>query len=91
MAYVDPVSKKSSDLAWSLDDFFNTFLCEREALESLIPMALVWSARKECGALAPGEVYEVDQMLFSMQMLRVAKTDALHMHRHQFFIICITA
>lgn len=81
VAYIDPVSKKTGDLAWSLDDFFNTCLCEREALESLIPMALVRSAREECGALAPGEVYEVDQMLLPMQMLRIAKVDALDMHR----------
>lgn len=82
VAYVDPVSRKTGDLAWSLDDFFNTFLCEPGALESLIPIALVRSAREECGALAPGEVYEVDQMLLPMQMLRIAKVDALHMHRH---------
>ena len=41
VAYIDPVSKKTGDLAWGLDDFFNTFLCEREALESLISPALV--------------------------------------------------
>ncbi|MHC1655186.1 GAD-like domain-containing protein [Stenotrophomonas maltophilia] len=81
VAYIDPLSKKTGDLAWSLDDFFNTFLCEREALESLIPTAMVRSAREECGALAPGEVYEVDQMLLSMQLLRIAKVDALDMHR----------
>ena len=80
VTYIDPVSKKTGDLAWSLDDFFNKFLCEREPLESLISPALAQSARQECGALAPGEVYEVDQMLFSMQMLRIAKTNALDMH-----------
>lgn len=81
VAYIDPVSKKTGDLAWGLDDFFNTFLCERETLESLISPALVRTAREACDALAPGEVYEVDQMLLSMQMLRVAKANALDMHR----------
>lgn len=81
VAYIDPVSKKTGELAWSLDDFFNTFLCEQDALEALISPALARSAREACEALAPGEVYEVDQMLLSMQMLRVAKADALDMHR----------
>lgn len=81
VAYIDPVSKKTGELAWSLDDFFNTFLCEQDALESLISPALVRSAREACDALAPGEVYEVDQMLLSMQTLRIAKVDALDMHR----------
>jgi hypothetical protein len=81
VAYIDPVSRKTGDLAWSLDDFFNTFLCEQEALETLISPALARAAREACGALAPGEVYEVDQMLFSAQTLRVAKVNALDMHR----------
>ena len=81
VVFIDPVSKRTSDLAWSLDEFFNRFLCDRQSLESLISPALVQSARKECGALSPGEVYEVDQMLFSMQMLRIAKVDAFEIHR----------
>lgn len=81
VAYIDPVSKETSDLVWSLDDLFNKFLCERESLETLIPPALVQSARQECGTLFTGEVYEVDQMLLSMQMLRIAKVDAFDLHR----------
>lgn len=80
VAYINPVSKEAGDLAWSLDEFFNKFLYEQERLESLISPELVRSAREECGPLAPGEVYEVDQMLLSMQMLRIAKTNALDMH-----------
>lgn len=80
VAFIDPVSKQASDLAWSLDDFFNRFLCERETLETLISPALAQSARQECGALADGEIYEIDRLLFSMQMLRIAKVNALDMH-----------
>ncbi|WP_349961476.1 GAD-like domain-containing protein [Rhizobium sp. ZPR3] len=81
VVFIDPVSKKTSDLAWSLDEFFNRFLCDGQSLESLISPALARSAREECGALSSGEVYEIDQMLFSMQMLRIAKVDAFEMHR----------
>ena len=81
VAFIDPVSKRTSDLAWSLDEFFNRFLCDEQSLESLISPALLRSAREECGALSSGEVYEIDQMLFSMQMLRIAKVDAFEMHR----------
>lgn len=81
VAYIDPVSKKTGELAWSLDDFFNTFLCEEDVLQTLISPALIRSAREACDALAPGEVYEVDQMLLSMQVLRIAKVDALELHR----------
>ncbi|WP_349781097.1 GAD-like domain-containing protein [Xanthomonas arboricola] len=80
VAYLDPVSKAAADLSWSLDDFFNQSLCEGEFCDSLIPSALLAAARKECGALAAGEVYEIDQMMFSMQMLRVDKVDALALH-----------
>jgi hypothetical protein len=81
VAYIDPVSKGTGDLAWSLDDFFNRFLCDRTSLDSLVPPDMLKAARNECGPLAPGEVYEIDQMLFSMQMLQVAKVDALALHK----------
>lgn len=81
VAFIDPVSRATDELAWSLDDFFNRFLCREASLAGLIPPALVQSARRECGPLAPGEVYEVDQLLLSMQMLKVTKADALGMHR----------
>ncbi|WP_144378070.1 GAD-like domain-containing protein [Mesorhizobium amorphae] len=81
VAYIDPVTKQTGDLAWSLDEFFNRFLCERETLGSLVPPSLAQAARKECGVLAPGEVYEIDQLLFSMQMLKITKTDAFELHR----------
>jgi len=77
----DPVSKVGSVLVWSLDEFFNGLMCDREALDSLIPPAMAQAAREQCGALAPGEAYEIDQLLFSMQMLRIAKVDALDLHK----------
>jgi len=81
VAYIDPVSKETGDLAWSLDDFFNKTLCDHDFIEAFVSPAMVETARKECGTLAPGEVYEIDQMLFSMQMLRAVKADAIDLHR----------
>ncbi len=80
VAYIDPTTRETGDLAWSLDDFFNDVLCEQETLEDVLEPALAQAAQQECGVLAPGEVYEVDQMLLSMQMLRTTKVDALDMH-----------
>jgi hypothetical protein len=82
VAYLDPVSKATSDLAWSLDAFFNEFLCKRESLDTFIAPDLLQAARKECGALLPGEVYEIDQTLLSMEMLKIEKVDALDLHHH---------
>lgn len=77
----DPVSKTMDVLTWSLDEFFNRFLCDRKPLDALVPPRMAQVAREECGPLAPGEVYEADQMLLTMQMLKLAKVDALEMHR----------
>lgn len=81
VAYIDPVSKESGDLVWSLDVFFNKFLLDAEDLDLLIEADMVRTARQECGPLAPGEVYEIDQMHLTMQMFRAEKTDALELHR----------
>lgn len=81
VAYIDPVARTSSDLAWGLDDFFNRFLCEQDSLDALIPPSMVATANKECGPLQAGEVYEIDPVLFAMQMLRVGKADALALHK----------
>lgn len=78
---IDPVSKETNVLAWSLDDFFNKNLCQQDLLAEIVNPSLVRSARKECGPLAPGEIYEVNQILFSMQMLQIVKVDALDAHR----------
>ncbi|WP_184409523.1 GAD-like domain-containing protein [Xanthomonas sp. 3075] len=80
VVYLDPVSKAAADLSWSLDDFFNQYVCDAASCDSLIPSALLAAAHTECGPLAAGEVYEIDQMLFSMQMLRINKVDALALH-----------
>ncbi|WP_230461006.1 GAD-like domain-containing protein [Burkholderia ubonensis] len=81
VVYIDPVSKRTGDLAWSVDDFFNKIVCEQDQLEAIISPPLAQSARLECGVLAPGEVYEVDHMLLPMQMVRITKVNALDMHR----------
>ncbi|MBO9857882.1 MULTISPECIES: GAD-like domain-containing protein [Xanthomonas] len=80
VVYVDPVSKATGDLSWNLEDFFNQSLCDAAFCDSLIPSARLAAARKECGPLAAGEVYQIDQLLLSMQMLRVDKVDALALH-----------
>lgn len=81
VAYIDPVSKDSGDLVWSLDMFFNDFLCDDESLDALIEGDMVKTARQECGPLAWGEVYEINQMFLTMQMFQAEKTDALDLHR----------
>lgn len=81
VAGIDPVSKETSVLAWSLDDFFNGFLYRQETLETLVSPDIVLTACQECGELAPGEVYEIDQLLLPMQMLKISKANALDMHR----------
>ncbi|MDR1849064.1 MAG: hypothetical protein LBQ75_03395 [Zoogloeaceae bacterium] len=81
VAYIDPVTKETDTLAWSLDDCFNESLCEQDSLEALISPELAQSARQQCGALAPGEVYEVNQTLLPMQVLRIEKVNALDLHR----------
>lgn len=81
VAGFDPVSKDMDVLTWSLDEFFNGFLCDRKSLDSLIPPRMAQVAREECGPLASGEVYEADRLLLTMQMLKIAKVDALEMHK----------
>lgn len=81
VAFIDPVSKETGDLAWSLDGFFNKFLLDEEELDFLVDTGTARTARQECGPLAPGEVYEIDQMHLTMQMFRAEKVDALDLHR----------
>ncbi|CAB3773978.1 hypothetical protein GQ57_37935 [Burkholderia sp. MSh2] len=81
VAYIDPVSKQTGDLAWSLDDCFNKILCEPASLHSIVSPVLIRSARETCQTLEPGEVYEVEQVSLSMQMLRIEKVNALELHR----------
>lgn len=77
---IDPVSKQTADLAWSLERFFNGFLCDLPSLDGLIAPDLLKIAYRECGPLEPGEVYEVNQRLLPMQMLWIQKAEALEMH-----------
>ncbi len=81
VASVDPVSKDTSVLGWSLEACFNDFLCDTDSLDALVPPHILQAGRDTRGPLEAGEVYELDAQLLSMQMLRVQKVDALAMHR----------
>lgn len=81
VSYIDPVSKKSGVLALGLDDLFNRIACENDTLDAIVSPSLAQSARRQCGPLAAGEVYEVDETLLSVQTLSAKKVDALAMHR----------
>ena len=81
VSYIDPVSKKSGVLALSLDDFFNRIACGNDTLETIVSPSLAHSARRQCGPLAAGEVYEIDETLLAAQTLSAKKVDALEMHR----------
>lgn len=78
---LDPHAKATDVLAWQLDAFFNTVLCEPRSLDALIPSEMLRVAERDCGSLASGEVYEADQTLLTMQMLKLSKVDALAMHK----------
>lgn len=81
VASLDPHAKSTNVLSWSLADFFNGVLCDPKSLDALIPPGMLQAAEGECGRLAPGEVYEADQTLLVMQMLKISKVDALAMHK----------
>lgn len=80
VACLDPVSKATQVLSWSLTDFFNAALCNDEVLDALIPVDMLQVARDSCGALAAGQVYQVDETLRTMQMLKITVGDALTWH-----------
>ena len=81
VAVLDPHKKSTDVLAWSLTDFFNGFLSDAASVDALIPPGMLRAAEAECGPLALGEVYEADQTLLVMQMLKIRKVDALAMHK----------
>lgn len=81
IAYIDPQSRQTEVLSWSLDDFFKRFLADDASLESLIPAGTLRVAQSENGPLAFEEIYAVDPMMLSMQMLKIDKTDALAWHQ----------
>lgn len=81
VASIDPVSGEMHVLAWNLLDFFNQFLCQETTPEPLFLPDMALAAAQECGQLAPGEVYEIDQPLLAAQVLKITKVNALAMHQ----------
>jgi hypothetical protein len=81
VAFLDPVSKKTDVLSWSFDECFNSVLCDEAALDALVEPDWLAAARRDSGVLAPGEVYEIDQTLYTALILRIRKVDALDLHR----------
>lgn len=81
VATLNPVTRSSSVLSWNFVDCFNRVLSEPAQVDDFIRPDMLEVAKREAGALAPGEVYHVDPMLLSMQMLKITKTDALTLHR----------
>jgi hypothetical protein len=81
IAILDPHKKSTNVLVWNLADFFNDTLCHAEIFDQLIPAGMLQTARNDCGPLASGEIYEANQTLLAMQMLKIRKVDALVMHK----------
>lgn len=81
VAILDPHGKAMQVLAWQLDEAFNEVLCDPQSLDPLIPPGMLEVAEHEHGPLAAGEIYEADQTLLTMQMLKLRKLDALAMHK----------
>lgn len=81
VATLDPHDKATQVLAWHLDEAFNEVLCDPQSLDVLIPSGMLEVAEGDHGPLAAGEVYEADQTLLTMQMLKLSKVDALAMHK----------
>lgn len=80
VAYVDLISKKTGVLASSLDSCFTTFLCEQKTRDWLMPPARLRAARRQCGPLAPGEIYCADPILLSMQIVLAERIRAVDLH-----------
>lgn len=80
VAALDPVERSLAVLGWDLVAFFNETLADADALDALVPSGMLRAAVGTAGPLAPSEVYEVDQTLLAMQMLKITRTDALALH-----------
>lgn len=81
VAALNPVTRSVSILSWDLADLFNKVLSDPSQADEFIQPAMLETAQQEAGTLAPGEAYHVDPMLLSMQMLKIARTDALALHQ----------
>lgn len=67
---IDPFEGTVELVASSMEKFFTVVLADRSVLDELIPTDMLIDALHELGTLAAGQVYQVDQMLLSMQMLK---------------------
>jgi hypothetical protein len=81
VAALNPVTRSTSILGWDLADFFNKVLSDPDSVDEFIRPDMLETAQREAGPLTAGEVFYVDPMLLSMQMLKIAKTDALALHK----------
>ncbi|MDH6590175.1 hypothetical protein M2165_000064 [Variovorax sp. TBS-050B] len=81
VATLNPVTRSSSVLSWDLAECFNRVLSDPAQVDEFIRPDMLEVAAREAGPLAPGEVYHVDPMLLSMQMLKITRADALALHR----------
>ncbi|SEM33812.1 hypothetical protein SAMN05518845_12128 [Variovorax sp. YR750] len=78
---LNPVSRSTRVLSWSLADLFNGVLSDPGQVDEFIRPAMLDAGRQQAGALSAGEAYHVDPMLLSMQMLKIVRTDALALHQ----------
>ena len=81
VAALNPVTRSISILTWDLADLFNNVLSDPRQADEFIQPAMLETAQQQAGTLSSGEAYHVDPMLLSMQMLKIARTDALALHQ----------
>lgn len=81
VAVLDPVERSMEVLTWDLAEFFNGFMTDPESADTLTSREMLDHARRQHGALEPGEVYETDPVLLPAQVLRVSRQNGLQMHK----------
>ena len=57
VAFISPHHSQSDVLAWSLEDFFNDFCCDKEATEEFFQRSRQLKTRELKGALGADEIY----------------------------------
>jgi hypothetical protein len=81
VAVINPHTRSTDVLAWSLETVFNETLCDAGQLGDLIPQGWLKSAEDTHGRLADDECYEPDATLLAMEMLVIKCVEALDMHQ----------
>lgn len=82
VAMIDPFESEAELLTWSLVDYFNDMLLHPKGLEGMVLEGWARVALEEKGPLAPGQIYEVDRMMLTMQMMKIdGPLDALAVHK----------